>query len=165
MTSIGDVLAFLPRLGEAPHKVTSQPADYNCVGWVNRDFKHWWEPEIHWPAATIPVPPLDEPDLDSYVALFESWGFVLCDDGSFEEGLLKIAIYSRDGFFHHVAKQVPPIRWWSSKIGRAHDLRHETLDALYDAPLFEGAVVTNFMQREYEPDDDFALEIDGLIPA
>lgn len=152
----------MPRL-EADHRVTSNPSDeYNCVAWVDRDVKHWWEPEIHWPRS-IPFGPPEEPDLEPYIALFESWGFELCEDGGFEVGVLKIALYTKDGFFHHVAKQVPPIQWWSSKMGPDHDLRHAYLESLYEAGRFQSAEVTHFMRRPHDPNDDFALEIHGLL--
>jgi hypothetical protein len=79
-----------------------------------------------------------------------------------ETGLLKIAIYSKDGYFHHVAKQLR-INAWSSKLGDAHDLWHRDVDALYGSVVFfQGATVTHYMKR---PDDGESMQLEetGLI--
>jgi hypothetical protein len=163
MTDLLNVYARMPRLQDSAHGVTSEPTDqYNCVAWVERDFAHWWQPEFDWPN-DLQCPPPGEPDLPCYVSLFRRWGFEPCETDDFEPGFLKIAIYSKDGFFHHVAKQVPPIRWWSSKVGAAHDFKHERLDALYESLWFDAAEVTHFMKRAYDLNDDFALEVNGLL--
>ena len=150
----------MPRLQAAEHQVTSDPTDaYNCVAWLQRDFHHRWDPDFHWPA-DLPCPE-GSPDLDSYCELFRRWGFVPCDDGSLEQGFLKIAIYSKAGYFHHVAKQLR-IDAWSSKIGDAHDLWHRELSALHDSVYFLGAIVTHYMRR---PDNGEAMQLEetGLI--
>ena len=84
-----------------------------------------------------------------------------CDDPYLEPGYLKIAIYSKDGYFHHVAKQLR-IDAWSSKVGEAHDLWHRSVEALYDAVFFDSATVTHYMRR---PDTGESMELEetGLI--
>jgi hypothetical protein len=163
LIEIEDVYTRLPRLQPSPHAITSPPKDrYNCVAWVDRDLEHWWQPEFHWPSDLHC--PLDAPDIDCYIELFRRWGFEICVSPAFEPGFLKIAIYSADGFFHHVAKQIPPIEWWSSKIGHAHDVRHEHLDALYESPVyFDNAEVTHYMRRVHDPADPFTLELGQLL--
>jgi hypothetical protein len=143
----------LPRLEESPHVVTSAPDDtYNCVGWVFRELDAYYAPDLKWPAD---VPPPDDPDqdLDAYVALFASRGYSVCGTPDVEYGFLKIALYAKDHAFHHVAKQLPNGEW-SSKLGEAHDLRHEHLEALEgDTVYFKGAVASVFMKRPYDPND------------
>ena len=160
MTNIEEVFDRCPRLRDSEHCVTSKPTDaYNCVAWVQRDLDHRWDPDYHWPA-DLPCPD-GQPDLDCYLELFGRWDFEECADGSYEPGLLKIAIYSEGGYFHHVAKQLR-INAWSSKMGMAHDLWHRELDALYETLYYPGATVTHFMQR---PDlaESMELEETGLI--
>jgi hypothetical protein len=158
--SVADLYARVPRLETSRHRITSPPTDrYNCVAWVYRDFERWWEPGFYWPEYA-PMPVGDE-DLDAYVRLFAHAGFRECETPDFETGYLKIAIYARDGRFHHVAKQLPSDAW-SSKVGKSVDLRHEQLDALYDCAYWNKAEAVVFMKRPYD-DDPYEIEETGLI--
>jgi hypothetical protein len=150
-----------PSLHESPHNITSEPTDvYNCVGWVHRELDRWYEPDIYWPD-DVPEP-AGEDDLDCYVALFETWGFVRCDDADYEEGFLKIAIYADDGSFQHVAKQLRD-GTWSSKAGRLHDLRHHALEALHPAGIMRNAHPVVFMKKQDDGSDSQELERRGLM--
>jgi hypothetical protein len=161
LTDIRAVFDRLPRLEASEHQVTSRPTDkYNCVAWVQRDLDHRWDPDFYWPA-DLPCPE-GPPDLDCYLELFRRWGFSPCNDGIYEPGRLKIAVYSKDGYFHHVAKQLR-IEAWSSKIGEAHDLWHRQVEALYDSTVFyNGATVTHYLVRE-DDGQPMELEESGLI--
>jgi hypothetical protein len=155
-----DVYAHLPRLRESDHRPTSPPDDeYNCVAWIDQDIERWWAPGFYWP--DLPTPD-GESDLHCFVTCFERWGFQVCDDPSFEDGYLKIALYAVGETFHHVAKQLPSGSW-SSKIGEAHDVKHAELEALCDAVMFQRAVPTVFMRREYNGRDPMELEETGLL--
>ena len=158
-----DIYDRLPQLEGSAHLVTSQPTDkYNCVGWVNRELEGYYAPGIRWPHG-IPAPRRGEQDVQAYIALFESWGFVTCETPDLEDSFLKIAIYAKDGFFHHVAKQLPSGAW-SSKIGEAHDVRHEQLDALDDsAVFFDRAQAAVFMKRSYDGVDRYEVEERGYL--
>src|SRR4051794_4542469 len=114
VTDLQDVFDRCPGLQAAEHRVTSEANDrYNCVSWLERDFSHRWDPEFFWPR-DLPCPE-GIPDLGCYLELFQRWGFESCEGGALEPGFLKIAIYSKDGYFHHVAKQLR-IDAWSSKM-------------------------------------------------
>jgi hypothetical protein len=162
--SLDDIYDRLPRLRESVHRVTSPPSDdYNCAGWVVRDLKGYFAPGLFWPEG-IPKPEREgDEDLEAYLALFRSWGYEECDSPDLEPGLLKIAIYAKDGFFHHVAKQLRSGAW-SSKIGQAHDLRHEDLSALDDsAVFFNSASATIFMQIADDGADALDIEERGYL--
>ena len=162
--SLDDLYDRLPRLREAPHRITSEPDDeYNCVGWVQRELDRYYAPGLFWPREIVPEPEAGDEDLDAFVAIFESWGYERCGSSDYEPGFLKIAIYARDGKFHHVAKQLRT-NAWSSKVGEAHDLRHETLDALEDAPVFfDRAYATVFMRKVDDGLDQFEIEERGYL--
>jgi hypothetical protein len=101
-------------------------------------------------------------DLDCYVALFETWGFLRCADAQYEEGFLKIALYADNRSFQHVAKQLRD-GTWSSKAGRLHDLRHHELEALHPAGIMRNARPTVFMKKHDDGNDPQDLELRGLI--
>ena len=59
-------------------------------------------------------------------------GYEVCPIGSraLEPGVQKIALYvDEDGTPTHAARQLPSGEW-TSKLGRAEDIRHKTLEAL-----------------------------------
>ena len=162
MTNELDALyAQFPKLSSAEHRITSGPSDaYNCVAWVVRDTERWWEPGFFWPYGA--PDPTDDEDLACYVALFRRMGFEVCDSPALEHGSLKIALYTDDGGFHHVAKQLPSGRW-SSKAGLLHDLRHDELDALTGSGILKHALPTTYMRRHYDGADQMTLEETGLV--
>jgi hypothetical protein len=160
---VDELYARFPSLADSTHKITSEDTDeYNCTAWVERDFHHWYEPGIHWPDG-VPEPESDDDDLHCYIALFESWGFERCRDGSHEPGYLKIALYSVGSRYFHVAKQIRHAEW-SSKAGVLHDFRHESLGALKPSVLMDNAEPTVFMRRPDDGTDAQHLERGGLIP-
>ena len=73
----------------------------------------------------------------------------MCGDDVLEEGHLKIAIYSKDGMFQHVAKQLPSGAW-SSKVGPRHDLRHDNFELLEGVGVWDGASVELFVKRPFD---------------
>lgn len=123
---------------------------------------HYYAPGYFWPSDV--QSPSGDDDLGAYVALFRSRGYVECDGPELERGFLKLAIYAKGETFHHVAKQLPTGEW-SSKIGEAHDLRHQGLDALEDSAVFyDRATASRFLVRTYdEAQESFALELTGLV--
>jgi hypothetical protein len=161
---LDDLYDRLPRLRDSPHRVTSSPdEEYNCVAWVRRELKRYYAPGLFWPHDIVPEPKANEDDLDAFVTIFETWGYGLCDSSEYEPGFLKIAIYAKERKFHHVAKQLRTGAW-SSKIGEAHDVRHEQLDALEDAPVFfDRASATVFMRRIDDGVDQLEIEERGYL--
>lgn len=129
MTSPAEAVeAWFPKLPADGYRITSRRDDsYNCVAWIARDIRRWWEPDIdgcYWPHSLG-----DGYRLADYLALFESLGFVRCPDGSLEDGREKIAIYATANDFEHVAFQRSDGEW-SSKLGPLNDIRHAQTDSL-----------------------------------
>jgi hypothetical protein len=160
--SIDAFYAQYPRLLDDPaHKITSEATDrYNCVAWVQRDTKHWIDPELFWPA-DVPEPQGDD-DLACYMALFRSWGFEDADDPDLEEGYLKIAIFGTGEAFDHVAKQLPSGRW-SSKGGTLFDFRHGSPEAVEVCRVMPGTRLVAIMRRPYDGIDSHEVEEHGLV--
>ncbi len=161
--ALADLYAVCPRLRDSSHRITSQPTDsYNCVAWVKRDIRRWWQPEFYWPDEVPKPDPWDDEDLWAYVALFEWMGFERCENGALEQGFLKIVIYANGDEFQHVAKQLPSGAW-SSKMGELHDLRHDHVEALSGAGLLKSAMPRHYMKRPYDGMDPMQIEETGLL--
>lgn len=125
-------------LAKADFRVTS-PEDpgYNCVAWAFEDTSKWWEPhpEAHWPADAP-----DEVDVDSYIKLFERFGYQICNNPDLDDSFDKIAIYvDEDNCFSHIARQLSSGKW-TSKLGDWEDIEH-TLEGLMGHSPAYGQVV------------------------
>jgi hypothetical protein len=133
------ILHLFPNLNRLNHHVTS-PADirYNCAAWAAGDNGKWWDRFQYWPEG---APRSD--DVSAAQAAFVSVGFTPCSDGKNEGRIEKIAIYHKNGRWTHVARQLPDGQW-TSKLGRAQDICHRTVAALF-SDAYGRAVV--YMKR------------------
>jgi hypothetical protein len=128
MSKSQDLENRLPVLRNKSYEVTS-PVDrsYNCAAWAGGDDSRWWQPVslggYYWP----PGLSLQDSTIASYQRAYEHHGFERCTDGSFEDGVEKIAIYERDGKFCHASRQLDDGRW-TSKCGQHHDISHDNPD-------------------------------------
>lgn len=88
----------------------------------------------YWP---LGVPRVET--LSAFEAAFATLGFVDRSDDRLEHGFEKVAIYVLGGTPRHAAQQLPNGQW-TSKLGRAEDIVHTTLQVL-EGPLY-GTVAT-----------------------
>jgi len=120
---------YCPNIRPSNYTKTSEYTDtYNCVGWAI-GLTGWFQPypkRYKWIGAR---PTHLDDRVETYIGLFKSVGFTLCEDPSVEQGFEKIAIYDKDGAFRHVAKQLP-CGSWSSKVGEMEDILHAQLEPL-----------------------------------
>jgi hypothetical protein len=90
-------------------------------------------------------------DLDSWVQMFVIHGYEACDNADFEPGFEKVAIYvDQDGYTSHVAKQDVMLGKWASKLGKGHDIVHDTLELLAGNEGDEYGEVKVYMKREFK---------------
>jgi hypothetical protein len=133
-----------PQLENEPHQITSPETDeYNCVAWAAGDTETWWWPseDGYWP----PELPLLE-TVENFIYAFQPLGYQPCDDGSFEAGYEKIAIYvGADGRVKHLARQLASGSW-TSKLGQAWDIEHQTPQGI-ECSLYGQA--TQFLKRPF----------------
>ncbi|MFW6869525.1 DUF7689 domain-containing protein [Nocardioides sp. CPCC 206347] len=143
----------LPLLASDNHQITSPPTDsYNCIAWAACDSERFW-----WPS---PGTPSYWPDgveqaetLEAFRAAFESLGFVECDSSEHEDGVQRIALYvGADGVPTHAARQLLD-GGWTSKLGRAVDIRHATANAVC-GPLYGEIAI--YMSRPRDSEDPCA---------
>lgn len=105
---------------------------------------------VHWPREIDPNELDPDEDLPEYLRVFAELGFVECDTDELEAGVEKIAILASGSSFEHVAYQTPDGEW-SSKIGKANDIRHQLLNDLKGRPPggYPGEAI--FMARRRQP--------------
>jgi hypothetical protein len=134
-----------PNLNNDNYKKTSEACGlYNCVSWVIEDKTKWKDFYL--------LPNWDvNPDLSckDYIRFFSKHGFAICENGAFEEGKQKIALYeNKAGHFMHVARQIGANEW-TSKLGGFEDISHTDLAALEgvgNADRYGYALI--FMERD-----------------
>jgi hypothetical protein len=114
-----------PRLTASNHRLTS-PADanYNRIAWAAGDMEHWWQPGLYWPLAG----PLDDFGIAALEQALRTLGYEDCGTNDhLESGFEKVAIYGNNLFYTHAAKQTANGKW-SSKLGKAEDIEHDSAD-------------------------------------
>jgi hypothetical protein len=112
-----------PRLKPANHHITSpESLVYNCIAWSAGDVEHWWQPGVFWP---IDTPPGDY-GIGVLRQLFEANGYQSCGmDIGLEPGFDKVALFGDSLYYTHAARQLPSGKW-TSKLGKAEDIEHDS---------------------------------------
>ena len=129
-----------PRLTAENHEVTSaSDVGYNCVAWAAGDATRWWQPGFFWPLDV----PRHECGIGALEAVFLELGFEECPDGTREPGFEKVALYGSGLLYTHAARQLPDGSW-TSKLGKAQDIRHDSPDDIAGGLYGE---VIEFMRR------------------
>ena len=111
------------------YQITS-PADYryNRIAWAAGDTKNWWQPSDSTYFFWLRDEKSDS--LENYVKTFGILGYKEETDASFEAGFKKVALYTdADGLTSHAARQLEN-GLWTSKLGEAEDIEHDTPEAL-----------------------------------
>jgi hypothetical protein len=134
--------AIFPALKKRNHEVTSDDDPlYNCIAHAaGANNRRWWptfRPDGYWPPG---VPVVET--LDAFIKAFATLGYEVCDDGGFENGFEKVAIFTKDGIPTHAARQIDATNW-TSKLGFSYDISH-FLDAVGGGPYGAAA---KFMKR------------------
>ena len=124
-----------PNASQGCEERSPQSRLYNCIAFTAGDTKrNWWPNEMaHWPE-DVPI----KETVNSFLKLYQSLGYINCNDGSLENDFEKVAIYALKNKVTHAARQLPNGNW-VSKIGHNVDVEHVTVEKL-DGPLY-GKVV------------------------
>ena len=120
-------LRRFPRLTPHNHWITSpRTKRYNCIAWAAGLSSKWWWPakDAYWPENARMTQ-----SVGGFLEAFGTLGYEECEDGSFEAGYEKVALYARekpDGSLWptHAARQLPNQRW-TSKLGKLEDIIHD----------------------------------------
>ena len=127
MTDKETIESVVPNLQSCKWEITSEPDElYNCIAWATGAMKRpWWPNEdAYWPD----VAPMEE-TVDAFVIALQTAGFVPTEDSTIEAGFEKIALYAMKDKPKHAARQLSNGEW-TSKLGRRHDIVHESLDGV-----------------------------------
>lgn len=130
---------YFPLLALENHSVESPESDeYNCIGWACglNDRSLWPANEFHeWPA-DLP----QEDELQSFIALFQKYGYEICASPDLESGFEKVAVYAINNEPTHAARQLASGKW-ASKMGYdGVDIEHDAVDNV-EGPGYGRAVV------------------------
>lgn len=115
---------------------------YNCFAFAVGDRRRWWWPiDGYWPQDYSP----GEESIQHFADVLSGvFGYSECDNGDFEQGMQKVAIFALNETPTHVALQPSSGGGkWKSKIGENVDMEHD-LYAI-EGPCY-GKVV-KFMKR------------------
>jgi hypothetical protein len=139
-----------PKLRNGGYHVTSsKDPRYNCIAFAVGNLTRWWQ----WmPARTKGYYwPIDwDNSLNSWMEVFRLHGYKPCENGDFEPGIEKIALYvDEDNVPTHVAKQDVDLGKWTSKLGKGKDIAHDTLEVLAGFQIDEYGIIKQFMMRPY----------------
>ncbi len=124
---------------------------YNAIAWAigEHESDRWWSPEpfssYYWPQ-DIPK----RETLENYTKLFALHHYYISTDDTLESDFEKIAIYGRGGIPTHVARQQND-GWWTSKLGKFHDITHRTLACLEGERSY--GTVLRILKREKRRND------------
>src|SRR5437588_10332021 len=109
-------------------KSSDETDQYNCIAYAAEDTQHWWWPFSRqrgfawWPLGVTRLC-----TVAAFTDAFRLLGYEPCPTSGLEPGLTKVAIYVDSlGKPAHMARQLPS-GIWTSKCGRAEDIRHGTL--------------------------------------
>lgn len=113
-----------PNSKKDPFEITSpQTLYYNCIAWAYGDDTKWYWPcpsnFYYWPKN---IPRIE--NVDSFIKLFNSIRYEVCNDGKLKTEFEKVAIFANSsGIPTHAAKQLNN-GFWSSKLGNSYDVQH-----------------------------------------
>ncbi len=122
--------AWFPNLKRENYLVTSLPtSDYNCIAHAAGMNNNWWWPDPDVPWAYWPDDLEKDDTLTCFIQAYGTQGYVVCAEQNplLENGVQKVALFvDVDGKPTHAARQLED-GGWTSKLGEAEDIRHETL--------------------------------------
>jgi len=127
---------------DSEYKITSKKdINYNCIAWAAIYDDRWlWPPHgaIHldgvynvWPK-NIP----ENNDIETFIELFKTFGYDVCENSNYEEGFRKVALYVKPGtnLCTHAARQKRG-GIWTSKLGKENDISHSSPESV-EGPVY-----------------------------
>ncbi len=143
-----------PKLTGGGYSIQSpEDSAYNCVAFAVGNLTQTWQ-WMPYRTGGYYWPPGIEGDgsIQDWIKVFTIHGYRVCNDGTFEKGLEKVALYvDAEGVPTHVAKQDITTGKWMSKLGKTgHDIDHISLEVLAGFERDEYGRVAQYMSRRRE---------------
>ncbi len=149
------IISLFQRLRDDKNfKLTSKSdSSYNCIAWAYGIDNRWMWPNTgehpfldgvhYWPDDSVM-----EPTIENFINAFKLKGYERCDNGDFEEGYQKVALYAKPGSDEctHAARQLRN-GFWTSKLGEIEDIQHGTAYSIENQGYGE---VRCFMKRVFQ---------------
>ncbi|MFV0553620.1 MAG: hypothetical protein ACK5LR_02840 [Mangrovibacterium sp.] len=149
------IIEWFPKLADDKEfEITSaQTPAYNCIAWAYNINDRWMWPNTgefefldgvhYWPSDEI-----KNCHVGNFIEAFRLKGYECCTTSDFEEGYRKIALYVAPGTEDctHAARQKAN-GYWTSKLGRFHDIQHENPQTIEGRNYGE---VYCYMRRVFE---------------
>ena len=132
-----------PNSRDEPFGMTSpHTPSYNCIAWAFGDNSKWFWPDpentYYWPENIS-----REVTIESFIQLFNSIGYIVCNGQELELEYEKIAVFTdENGEPTHAARQLEN-GFWTSKLGRHIDVQH-TINSIEEGDY---GMVELFMKR------------------
>lgn len=122
-----------PNLFVSGYQVTSPEDAYNCIAWAagEENTDEWWDPFAFGHGHYWPQRLERNAEIETFVKLYAiHGGYAPCENGGFEPGFEKIAIFAgKDREVTHAARQLRD-GTWTSKLGDWEDINHRELGGL-----------------------------------
>jgi hypothetical protein len=151
LMSLQEIESSFPKLAvDGWRKSSEETYDYNCFAFALNDRDDWYSPlplnGYYWPADQIPR----DIRLSTMIELYRyEGGFEPCENGEYEEGIEKIALYTNIfGNVTHAERQIDS-KTWTGKLGPLEDIEHPLLSSLEDDGVKpdDYGKVTQFLKR------------------
>lgn len=165
---IEDWFRDLKKEGWEPYNRSPEDEGYNCIAYAAGDSTRFWDPDIttrgrHWPDE-IPR----DLELDTFIKLYQKeCNYSACDNGDFEDGFEKIAIYwnynpaEKKVEVTHAARQLPSGKW-TSKLGGVDDIIHNTVAGVGGSWPAYGSVA-KYMKRPIQLKPSLAIKFSNPL--
>jgi hypothetical protein len=126
--------------------IGGEDPNYNCIAWVAFYDNVWWEPLPEDQRSIVldgvcydwPLGAANDKKLTTLIEIFIDRHYVECNNGDYEEGYRKIALYSIGDEYTHGARQICVGKdkgRWTSKIGQSFLITH-SIPELLENPTY-----------------------------
>lgn len=139
-------IPHFPNSSKNPFQITSPPIpQYNCIAWAYgiNTVRMWPStPNFYWPSNIT-----NNSNLSSFIELYESIGYKICDDEKLENEFEKIAIFELNGNVTHASRQLTNGDW-TSKLGHQPGISYDVSHTIHSISNGVYGNVSVFMKRQ-----------------
>ena len=126
-----EIKSYWPNLSKEHFEFTSlKTISYNCLAWATGNNRNWMDMYVFQARYDLDMDTLDH-SAEGYASFLQQhFGFERCDNGDFEKGMEKIALFEDNNKEWSHASRLLENGKWTSKMGRWEDIEHASLEVL-----------------------------------